>query len=315
MMDRATGGRLSRTARRRIFTYLNCNQCTLSTQRDHLGTIHPMLLKANSHLEGGCFSRGSTCGVVSGGCQSLALRHLEELRRGEPARLAAFHSLLKEYTGWFAANFGSTLCRERCGCRFDTPGGIAGYALGGRFLRCVVHAGRAARFLAELEERPLGEEDPGEAGSGGEVFHCSLGVLRRLREATGAGDEDFDALYISMNGGVGLSGGLCGAAAAGMLPIGWHFGLDPEELGFRGNLAGFVRGHLDIIKGRERRDLFSLGNRFIKGWLEEFGSLECRDLTGTRFTGFGDFSSYAKESPVCRRAVDFAVEKSLELLS
>ena len=175
------------------------------------------------HLEGGGFSAGSTCGVVSGGCQSLALRHMDDLKAADPRKMAAFHSLLKEYTTWFEGTYGSTICRERTGCELDTLTGLNLYVLGGRFGRCIVHAGGAARFLAYLEDRPLGEEDPGEVT---EPDHCAVEVLRRLRDTTGAGDDFFDALYIAMNGGVGLSGGLCGAAAAGYLPIGWKHGLE-----------------------------------------------------------------------------------------
>ena len=303
---------LARTARRRLFSFVNCNQATISTQRDHLGVTLPMLLKASSHLEGGCFSHGSTCGVVSGGCLALALRHLADLREGNPGKIAAFHELTKEYTSWFAATFGSTICRERTGCSFTTLGGMVRYALGGRFLRCVAHTGRAACFLAELEERPLGEV--GSRGPG-DPFHCSREVLRRLRGATGAGDDSFEALYVCMDGGVGLSGGLCGAAAAGMLPLGWLYGLDPEEAGFAANLAAFTRGHRNIFRGREERELFSLGDRFIRGWLAEFGSLECRDLTGRRFGSWWELADFAREAEVCARAREYAMSAAMGLLA
>lgn len=299
-------------ARRRLFSFINCNQATLSAQRDLLGTTLPMLLKANSHLEGGCFSHGSTCGVVSGGCLALALRHLGDLREGDPAKIASFLELTKEFTSWFAASFGSTICRERIGCRFTTPGGMARYALEGRFLRCLVHAGKAARFLAKLEERHLKKA---EHGGSSEAFHCSLEVLRRLREASGAGDDSFEALYICMDGGVGLSGGLCGAAAAGMLPLGWFHGLDPEEIGLAANFAAFIRGHFNMFKSREKRELFSLGARFIRGWLNEFGSLECRELAGRRFGSWPELASFAGEAEVCAKAREYAVSAAMMLLS
>lgn len=302
---------VSRTARKRILTYANCNQCTLSTQRDYLGSENDLLMKVNCHLEGGCFSTGSTCGVVSGGCQSLALRHMDDLNGGDPRKMAAFHGLLKEYTDWFKGSFGSAVCRERTGCKLDTLAGLNAYLLGGRLLRCFVHAGRAARFLAYLEERPLGEEDPGEVD---EPEHCSVEVMRRLREATGAGDEYLETLYIAMNGGVGLSGGLCGAAAAGLVPIAWRYGLDPETVGIFANVKGLVRGHLNVYGRREREEYFSLGHRFMRAWREEFGSLECRDLTGRDFYGYRDFAPFVRDAGICRRVKEFAVAKAAELL-
>lgn len=311
-MEKISRERVSRKARRRIIEYLNCNQATLSTQRDYLGVENDMLMKANCQLEGGGFSAGSTCGVVSGGCQSLALRHIEDLREGDLRKMAAFHSLLKEFTTWFERTYGSTICRERTGCDLASVSGLALYTVGGRFTRCLMHAGPTARFLAYLEDRPLGEEDPGEVT---ELNHCSVEVLRRLRENTGTGNEFFEALYIAMNGGIGLAGGLCGAAAAGYLPIGWRYGLDPEQIGFMGNLAGFYRGHSNLYGKRDEKELWSLGRRFIRAWLAEFGSLECRDLTGTNFYGYRDFAPYVWDAEICRRVKEFAVARTTELLS
>ncbi len=310
-MEKITRDEVTRTARRRIVTYANCNQCTLSTQRDYLGVENDMLMKVNSHLEGGCFSTSSTCGVVSGGCQSLALRHMEDLREGNPRKMAAFHSLLKEYTRWFELSFGSTICRERTGCQLDTLPGMNMYLFGGRLWRCFVHAGKAARFLAYLEDRPLEEEDPGGVT---ELNHCAVEVLRRLREATGVGNEFFETLYIAMNGGIGLAGGLCGAAAAGFVPIAWRYGLDPEVIGVMGNLKGFFRGHVNIYGKRDRTEFFSLGHQFMRAWRSEFGSLDCRDLTGTSFYGYRDFAPYVRDAEICRRVKEFAIAKTTDLL-
>ncbi len=81
-----------------------------------------------------------------------------------------------------------------------------------------------------------------------------------------------------------------------------------------GNAAGFFRGHVNIYGKRDRDELFSLGHQFIRAWLAEFGSLNCRDLTGTSFYGYRDFAPYVRDAEICRRVKEFAIAKTTDLL-
>ena len=269
-----------------------------------------MLIQANCHLEGGGFSAGSTCGVVSGGCQSLALRHMDDLQAANPRKTAAFHSLLKEYTTWFERTYGSTICRERTGCKLETLTGLNLYVLGGRFNRCIVHAGGAARFWPTWRTGPWGKRSRRRT----ELDHCAVEVLRNLREATGAGDEFFDTLYIAMNGGVGLSGGLCGAAAAGYLPIGWNTAWIRNASGSRGTWR--VSGAATSISTEAERGTNC--GRWDAASSRTGGRSSAPWSAGTSpagsFYGYRDFAPYVRDSDICRQVKEFAVAKTTELL-
>jgi hypothetical protein len=300
-------------AKWRLFRYLNCNQATLGTIMDYLGEGDGRLLKVNCQLEGGGFSAGSTCGVVSGGCLAIGLKYLEDIKMGNLRKLACLHALLKDYTSWFEREFGSTLCRERSGVRVNELGGFVRYLfLGNVFTRCMSHIGRAANHLAEILSAPLEEMDQGGLE---EAEHCAIGVMRKIREKTGIGDETVESLYVTMDGGVGLSGGLCGAVAGAFMPLGWKFGIDPKSSGMLGTLRAFVRGHVNLYRGRKAAELWAVGKEFLRDYFREFASLECRDLTGKSFQGFAAFALYTREAEICQRLKDWSSERVLQILA
>ncbi len=311
-MNRLTREGVSRTARYRLIRYLNCNQATLGTIADFLGEGDGHLLKVNCQLEGGGFSSGSTCGVVSGGCLAIGLRYLDDIRSEEPGKMAALHSLLKEYTSWFEKEFKSTLCRERSGVEVNSFWGFMNYIfLGKVFTRCVNHVGKAADWLAEKVSNPLNEEDPGGVT---QVNHCAVDVLRELRRETGLGSELIEDLYVTLNGGIGLSGGLCAAVAGAFVPIGWRFGIDPKGEGAWGTLTLFLKGHINLYRGREEGELWSVGQEFLRNYFKKFKALECEKLTNKKFTGFQDFARFAEEAEVCREIKDWSLNETLRLM-
>ncbi len=280
-------------------------------------------------------SEGSTCGVVSGGCMALALGHLGDLLEQDAAKAEALYRRMREYTAWFEESFGSTLCRERCGADLRKASGFADYVLTGKvFTRCVNHIGKAVEKLIELVNRPLGEgaaeagtaetssggaTAPGAGGTRGGAGspaggHCAAPVLRRIREATGLGSEFLEEISIALDGGVGLSGGLCGALAGALLPLGEVWGIDPREEGILGTLRFFVRGHLNLYAGRGKKGLWAVGNPLVRGFRSRFGSLECRKLTGRHFGDREDLEEYVNDSKVCEGIRDWCVDEAVKIL-
>lgn len=284
-------------------------------------------------------SEGSTCGVVSGGCMSLALGHLGDLLEGEEAKREALYRRMREYTAWFEESFGSTLCRERCGADLRRVSGFADYIFTGKvFTRCVNHIGKAVEKLIELvnqpleegerearaagaaeEEAPVGEavhEAGGAPGAAGPRIggHCAAPVLRRIREEAGLGSEFLEEISIALDGGVGLSGGLCGALAGALLALGGVWGIDPRAEGVFGTLFFFTRGHLTLYAGRGRKGLWSVGNPLVRGFRKRFGSLECRELTGRSFAEARELEEYTKYSEVCDGIRSWCAEEALRIL-
>ncbi len=255
------------------------------------------LMRAVCPLEGGALSMGSTCGVVSGGCIGLALSHADELVSGSPENSYALYERLREYTNWFECEFGSTICRERSGVDLTTVPGLINYLFTGKFIsRCVGHVGPAALYLVELASKPL-ESSSSVAAQG----LCAAPVIRGIGEDAGHEDDLLERVSVALDGGIGLSGGLCGALAGALMQIGSVWGIDPRESIISGTLVPFMVGHINMYGRRRRPELWSVGGPLARHFSKEFGSMECRAITGRSFDSFEDLSEYMSGSETCAR--------------
>jgi hypothetical protein len=301
----------------RLVAYLNCSQATLNTLRRYLKATDRDVLLFASPLEGGGAGSGSTCGVVSGGCLAIALGHLGDVLEPEQGKAESLYRRLKDYTVWFRDGFGTTLCRERTGLDLGRATGLVRYLLEGRFLsRCTRAAVAAVPRLVGMVEEPL-------AGSGraGELDErlfregglCGSGVLAEARRRFGLGSVTLERLSLALDGGVGLSGGLCGALAAALGCLGLVLGNDPER-GVLRNLAFFTRGHYYLYLGKEADEQWSRGSRLVEAFREEFGSLECAALTGREFSSGSELMEYLGISATCDKIRRWCADKAVEVL-
>lgn len=276
-------------------------------------------VKAACPLEGGGASQGSTCGVVSGGCMAISLAHLADMLSGEGGKGEALYERLREYTDWFEGEFGSTLCRERCGAELNEVSGLLDYLFSGKvFSRCVNHIGSAVAQLPGFINRPL--EGDGEAtdldlrlaASGG---YCAAEVMRGIREDSGHGSLFLEQLSVALDGGIGLSGGLCGALAGALLPIGLIWGIDPKKEGLSGTLAASVRGHVNLYLERQEPELWGVAVPFIREFKQRFASLECRDIVGRSFRSGGELAEHMSGSSTCAEIKAWCRERASELIA
>ncbi len=254
---------------------------------------------------------------------ALALGHLADLLEGDRARTEALYARMKGYTLWFEENFGSTLCRERCGVDLTRVAGFTKYILTGKvFTRCVSHIGKSAMKLIETVNRPLleGEEaggvpEPGAAGPGGRAGGCcAADVLRGIRAATGTGDLLLENISISLDGGIGLSGGLCGALAGALLPLGLLWGIEPKEEGIAATVQAFVRGHVNLYAGRGERELWAVAHPLLREFRSRFGSLECGELTGRTFAGGEELEAFVSSSSRCAEIKEWCRDMVIEIV-
>jgi Putative redox-active protein (C_GCAxxG_C_C) len=256
--------------------------------------------------------------VVSGGCLAITLGHTWDMLSGEAGKGEALYDRLREYTSWFEKDFGSTLCRERTGAAINTTAGSMSYILSGRMVsRCMDHVGKAVAYLLEMIDRPL--EGGGEVTeldtrlslSGG---YCAAEVLRGIREETGQGSLFLERISMAFDGGVGLSGGLCGALAGALLPMGLLWGINPRTAGFGEILAHFVHGQKNLYLKRHEAELWSVGTPFIREFKKEFGSLECRDLIGRSLASGVELAEFMPASPICAEIKDWCRRRTVQLI-
>lgn len=172
-------------------------------------------------------------------------------------------------------------------------------AIGRLLARCMPHIGRAVRFtVSGTENANQGSARPPVKGL------CAYPVLEGIRENTGAGNMMMVTASSALDGGVGLSGGMCGALAAALMVLGDEMGLDPRQAGVVETLRISSRG-IPAWNPADERNLFTVGLPLVRRFGERFGSLECRDITGRYFEGPGDLGSHMEVSEECAQVRDW----------
>jgi hypothetical protein len=294
-------------------------QATFGTLAGYLGVAERTAVTASCPLEGGGASEGSTCGVVSGGCLAIVLSHLADVLSGDAGKGEALYERLREYTDWFEREFGSTLCRERCGVDVKEIAGFINYIFTGKLVtRCVNHIGVAVSRLIGLINRPLdgggevSDLDRRLATGGG---YCAAEVLRGVRDDTGYGSLYLEQISLAFDGGIGLSGGLCGALAGALLPMGLIWGIDPKKEGIVGTAIPFLRGHANLYLDRREPELWSVANPFMREFQAKYGSLECRDIVCRSFANGTELEEHMGGSSTCAGIKDWCRKRTTELIT
>ncbi len=287
---------------------MNCASAALEAAQDVFGLNDDFLLKAMTGLEGGVVAGGSTCGVITAG--ALALSQLWREETGEdPATSPALMELTGDYVRWFEGTVGTTFCRERTGVDFYTARGLIRYFLpGDRVLRCVSHIGKALAYLdkagAEMVVRARDEQKDRPAAP----RHCASAVLEGIRNRTGLGDRRIEQIAAALSGGVGLSGGVCGALAGAVMGVNLLVGMDVRRYGRVKIMRDFTVGHINLLIERPRwmPEPFGIGRQLVDQFDQRAGYRQCRDIVGRTFTGPADFSTHLSTSPVCRELIEFS---------
>ena len=273
------------------------------------------MLQASAGLEGGIVASGSTCGVVSGGALGLALMHDNLLKERGIAAEAGVLSLIGEYVRWFEESYGSSFCRERSGVNFYTTMGQFRYFLpGDRVARCFLHIRGAMRHLhGAYEEKNLLAMDAGLRKIQGEPIHCAQMVLRGIRNRTGIGDPLLERLSFIFDGGVGLSGGACGALAGAVMGINLFLGMNVRDTSFLQAFKSFIIGHVNLLLNEpidEKPDPFSVGKNILDKFREKAGAIDCRNITEKKFSDWTGFQKHISSSDKCAGLIELATTEA-----
>lgn len=234
---------------------------------------------------------------------AITAAHLADIVGGH-GKGEDLYGRLQEFTGWFEDRFGSTLCNDLCREEMGSLAGTAAWLLKGKALsRCCYLVGRANAKAVELMDSPLERKKPSAidrrlAASGG---YCAADVLAGVRADAGVGSLYLEQLSMALDGGVGLSGGLCGALAGSILPLALIDGVNRSFL-FR--MAPF----------KDKTSVWSAGNRLMAEFKQRFGSLECGSLTGCSFTGGIELAAHIGKSPDCAEIKDWCRSQVSQLI-
>ena len=275
-------------------------------------------LKAVTGLEGGCVAGGSTCGIVSNGSLGLALLYEEDIKqRGTEAKKEVMRQA-GEYVKWFKDSYGSSLCRDMTKTNFYSIRGQLIYFLTGRRLAgCFWHIRGAIRHLYLIKNNVSNKTVPIDSESKcDQAVHCAQKVLEGIRRETGIGDQRFEELSFIFDGGVGLSGGACGALVGAITGLNLLLGMRVREISYWKILKGFSVGHVNLLvkKPFGTPEPFMAGKQIVEKFKEKAGSLECSHVTGKYFSGWDDFQEFITGAKQCKELMDFAIEEASETI-
>lgn len=273
------------------------------------------VLRAATGLEGGCVAAGSTCGVATAGALGIGLRHDGALKEREDADSAVL-ALVGEFMEWFQKNHGNSKCRERNGVDFHTLSGQLKYFFSAhKMIRCMLLTGTTLNHLT-LPPAPIPMPPAAPADSDCEKPHCARGVLERVRERTGTGNDRLERISVVLDGGVGLKGELCGALAASVMAINLKFGIDVRSTDYSGNVQKFLLGHLNLLRKEARgsTEVFALGKTIVDAFLAEYGSVNCLPLTGIPFDSEDRFQDFMAHSYTCHGIIERAADLAVGLM-
>jgi hypothetical protein len=296
-----------------LFTTFNCAKSQLIPLQAMNGIEDDELVMALTGLAGGVLNNGSTCGVVIGGAVGIAMLRDRELA-GQWTLADEIQLLqeVREQVNWFESRFNTSLCRERDELNYERITAL-GLLNPQKAKGCVARAGASMeRFTGQRDSVERGASPAGEGtlfpfpdfgGRGCE--HCAAKVLAEIRAQTGVGSERLERISVALDGGIGLSGGGCGALSGALMALGLRYALDtkntePDQLKniYRAFDAEFFR------------QAILLANGFIK----EFGALECSRLSGRKFKDWNEFSAF-RNSDSCDMLNKFVTEKTIEIIN
>jgi len=244
------------------------------------------LVRLAAGLPGGIGNTGGECGGVTSPLLLLGLRYAGRTERGLPVVIDKGHA----YCGRFLECHRSLLCSALLGRR-RVP------------LPCLRVVRRAPELLAEAiaseeaippEEREayrrlwahLAERD----------FHCAHAVFRVLGEALPVTPELL-AATAGFAGGTLLRGMTCSALAAGVMAMGLRAG----EI--EGSRARVLRMLVTMVVGGDALDdglnrfnrSVNRGKALARWFAAEFGSTQCRVITGCAFSSAADVERYVQD--------------------
>ena len=300
----------SKQSKKLLFTTFNCAKSQLIPLQTMQELRNDDLIMALTGLAGGILNNGSTCGVVIGGAISSAMIRDKEL--GGQWTLEDEIQLLDEIRAdvtWFEDRFGASLCRERADLNYERIT-VLGLLNPRKAKGCVARAGANMAYFAEKYETAKQannnlprHEFPKRAADTAE--HCAPKILREIREKTGIGNDSLEQISVALDGGLGLSGGGCGALAGALMALGLKYALDPQE----------TEPHkLRNIYRAMDSEFFRKAKILVSAFIEKFEYLECSRITARKFNDWGEFSKFRNTSS-CDAINKFLINETVEIIN
>jgi C_GCAxxG_C_C family probable redox protein len=132
------------------------------------------------------------------------------------------------------------------------------------------------------------------------TYGCAEVTLVVLQEQLGLPDPGDSSPAMALNGGIAYSGGTCGALTGAALA------------------AGRAAGRCIADHAEAKREARRLVQELMAGFRAEFGSVDCRHLTGYDLAAPGQHEAFIADGTwrvSCMRQIEYAVERMAHLIA
>lgn len=274
------------------------------------------LIRLSSGMPGGIGNTGNECGAVTSPLELLGLRcGLQQVDGELPQIFDKGHALCRHFLD----------CHRTMQCREIR--GPAIHAID-RFPRhCISPVARSAERFTAILDSDCVEAIPAAsreaytkmyAHLAENQFHCAHSVLSHLGYSPAENPPLFDAASAFI-GGTLFMGMTCSALAAGVMAIGLKEGeIENSYLRVARLLAIMTAGGnaFDDRLNKFNRSM-NQGNRLAKWFKQEFGSTQCRAITGFDFSSAAGVSKYMETDCViqCRHIAEMVALKVQQILA
>lgn len=284
----------------------HCAPTVMQTMLDASDTDASWLVVLTAGLPGGIANTGGECGGLTAPLVLMGLRHRrEEGADGLPVVVDEGHDLLQRFRG----THGTSDCREILGSRRlplpcvgvvrEAPTMCAGCLAAGS--RHAVAGERRAAYrdlYAHWQQRG---------------FHCADTVLTELDTP-----DELDGAATAFMGGTLFEGMTCSALTAGVMVLGLRFGEVEDSRRKVARMLGTMALGGDAIAD----DLNAFNHTInlahdLAAWFEtEFGSTQCRALTGCDFATADGVRAYVERDGAteCDRIARLVAERVADIV-
>ncbi|MBN1534279.1 MAG: C-GCAxxG-C-C family protein [Spirochaetes bacterium] len=289
----------------------HCAPAVIQTIMEISGRERQGIVRLVAGMPGGIGNTGYECGGVTSPLISLGLRYgFQRLHDGIPFVVYKGH----QYLRMFRNRNMSFRCSEIRG----ENGGMSS---------CIRAMRHAPEMYSATTRHDCGDALTAESRRSIALlyshfrrrdFHCALSVLEKLQGAIPVDREMLDGASVFMAGTL-FRGMTCGAFTAGVMAIGSALGeIESSRLRVLRMIA------LMMIDGDAMRDdinrfnrAINAGHRLSQWFTGEYGSTQCREITGCDFTTREGASSYGGNGRIdrCRAIAESVSRRVREMLA
>lgn len=221
--------------------------------------------RASDSLAGGIMQKGHQCGMLWGASLAVGAEAFRKCKSQNQA-IAISVTATQKLMASFTERENTTNCREITNCDFSSKLSMAKYFFSGRFLHCF---NLADQWAPEAVKSAIEGLSSKEILFTNECMSCATEVAKKM----GASDEEM-IMVAGFAGGLGLSGGACGALSAAI----WM---------------------KSLIWCREVENKSPMTNPYSKKTLDTFfeatdSKILCSDITGNHFKNIDEHSKFIK---------------------